>query len=123
MNRAALCYVLAGVMLNAIAQLFLKAAATRLGPLTLQASGMPELLVRIAAQPRIWYGLTCYGVSVLLWIVALSRVPVSLAYPFLSLGYVVTALAAWQLFGEHLSAQRIAAIALICAGVALLYRS
>jgi multidrug transporter EmrE-like cation transporter len=65
-------------------------------------------------------GLTCYVLSVVLWIIALSRVDVSIAYPMLSLGYVVTAIGAWYLFGEALSFQRLFAVILV--GVALLAR-
>jgi multidrug transporter EmrE-like cation transporter len=59
---------------------------------------------------------------VVLWLVALSRVDVSLAYPMLSLGYVVNALAAWWLFGETLGPGRVAGLVLILAGVWLLAR-
>jgi multidrug transporter EmrE-like cation transporter len=62
-------------------------------------------------------------VSVAVWIAALSRTEVSLAYPFLSLGYVVNAAAAWYLFGENLSPQRLLAVAVIILGVLLLART
>ena len=123
MTPGTLAYVLSGVMLNAIAQLALKAAARQLGVLSPEHGEVFGIALRIAAQPAVWAGLFCYALSVGLWIVALSRADISVAYPFLSIGYVITAIAAWQLFGEALSAQRLAAIALICAGVALLYRS
>jgi multidrug transporter EmrE-like cation transporter len=59
---------------------------------------------------------------VILWLGALSRVPVSVAYPMLSIGYVVNAFAAAMLFGEVLSLPKLAGIALICAGVFTLAR-
>jgi multidrug transporter EmrE-like cation transporter len=62
-------------------------------------------------------------VSVVVWILALSRVEVSIAYPMLSLGYVVNAVAAWWLFGEVLNAMRLAGIAVIIVGVVLVARS
>ena len=68
-------------------------------------------------------GLTLYVVSVGVWIVGLSRVDVSIAYPMLSLGYVVNALAAWWLFGEMIGPLRVAGILLILAGVFLIARS
>jgi len=58
-----------------------------------------------------------------LWIYVLSRAEASYAYPFLGLGFVVVALAGWLLLGESLSIQRVGAIALIVAGVALLART
>ena len=123
MTPGTLLYILTGVLLNAVAQLALKAATRRIGVLVPEDGALLDMGLRIAAQPAVWAGLLCYALSVLCWIVALSRTDVSLAYPFLSIGYVITALAAWQLFGESLSAQRLSAIGLICAGVILLYRS
>jgi len=104
--------LLAGVLLNASAQLLLKAGtnAMPLGP-------------RLALEPHILGGLACYAVSVVVWIIALSRVPVSIAYPMLSIGYVVNAIAAWQLLGESLSPLRIAGIGVIIAGVFMVARS
>jgi multidrug transporter EmrE-like cation transporter len=54
---------------------------------------------------------------------ALSRVEVSVAYPMLSFGYIVNALAAWWLFGEAVSIERMAGIAVIIFGVFLITRS
>jgi len=53
---------------------------------------------------------------------ALSRVPVSIAYPMLSIGYVVNAVAAVFLFSEALTAGKVAGIGLIVAGVIVLAR-
>ena len=57
------------------------------------------------------------------WIVALSRVEVSIAYPMLSIGYVVNAVLAWWLFGEEVNAQRWLGIGVIIIGVVLVARS
>jgi multidrug transporter EmrE-like cation transporter len=65
----------------------------------------------------------CYAVSVVFWILALSRVDVSIAYPMLSIGYVVNALAAWLLFSEQLNAARVTGIGVIILGVWLVARS
>jgi multidrug transporter EmrE-like cation transporter len=123
MNRTTFTYLISGVLLNAVAQLALKAATNRLGTLSLGLDGLGTTALRVGLQPFIWLGLACYGISVAVWIVALSRVEVSIAYPFLSIGYVVNAVAAWYLFGENLSPQRIMAIAVIILGVWLLTRS
>jgi len=61
--------------------------------------------------------------SVGIWIAALSRVDVSIAYPMLSIGYVVNAVAAWYLFGESLTASRLLGIAIIILGVVIISRS
>jgi drug/metabolite transporter (DMT)-like permease len=62
-------------------------------------------------------------VSVVVWIIGLSRVDVTIAYPLLSLGYIVNAIGAWYFLGEAMSAQRMLAVGIIIVGVALLTRS
>ncbi len=65
-------------------------------------------------------GLVCYGGAALLYIVALRRIPMSVALPCTAASYVAIALIGWTVFGEPLGAQKLAAIALICGGVVLL---
>jgi multidrug transporter EmrE-like cation transporter len=115
--------LLGGVFLNAAAQLLLKAATRHSGVLVADSGQVSwtSVLQLLGAVP-LWMGLSCYGISVILWLGALSRVPVSLAYPMLSIGYVVNAFAAAVLFGEVLSMPKLAGIALICAGVFMLAR-
>ena len=71
----------------------------------------------------LWGGLACYGVSLLMWLAALSRLPVSVAYPMLSVGYVVNAAAAAFLYGEALTMQKMIGIALVSIGVIVLSRA
>ena len=78
---------------------------------------------KVATQPHILGGLTCYAISVVVWILALSRVEVSIAYPMLSIGYVVNAVAAYVLFGEAVSVQRLVGIGIIIVGVYVVARA
>lgn len=125
MKGADFVWVLGGVLLNAVAQLLLKAGASSAGQISVAAG--PAVLWRtatgLAQHPAILVGLACYAVSVLVWIVALSRVEVSIAYPMLSIGYVVNALLAWWLFGEDVGVQRWLGIGVIVIGVVLVARS
>ena len=118
MQSTALISIGAGVTLNCTAQLLLKAGVRPLGVLTLSWDSLLPALLRWP----ILAGLACYVISVALWMVALSRVDVSLAYPMLSLGYVLNAALAWWLFGETLGLPQMAGIALILSGVWLLAR-
>jgi multidrug transporter EmrE-like cation transporter len=68
-------------------------------------------------------GMACYAISLVVWIMALSRAPVSIAYPMLSIGYVINAFIAWQWFGEALATQKLAGIGFIVVGVYLVARS
>jgi multidrug transporter EmrE-like cation transporter len=119
MTLGAFGLILTGVLLNAAAQLALKSSVADMGAIGLQLHAAGALL----RQPGLWLGLACYGVSVVVWILALSRVPVSIAYPMLSIGYVVNALAASALFGEALSGGKLAGIGIIIVGVYVLARS
>jgi small multidrug resistance pump len=65
-------------------------------------------------------GLGCYGGAALLYIIALRKIPMSVALPCTAASYVVIALVGCFMFGESLGSQKIAAIALISVGVALL---
>ncbi len=123
MTPASFALILTGVLLNAVAQLLLKAGTNALGVITPTFANALPLVGAIATNPHFLGGFACYGISVLVWILALSRVPVSIAYPMLSIGYVVNALAAWYLFGEMLSSGRWLGIGFVLIGVYLLARS
>jgi drug/metabolite transporter (DMT)-like permease len=111
------------VLLNALAQLGLKAATRVSGPLIAGDAGFWQRGLKLLSVPPLWYALLAYGVSVIVWLVGLSRVPVSQAYPLLSLGYAINILLAWWLLGEVPNAQRVAGIGVIVIGVVLVARS
>lgn len=116
--------LLSGVALNAVAQLLLKAATRSSGVLVSDAGDVSWSSVAVLLQTApLWLGLSCYVLSVVLWLGALSRVPVSVAYPMLSLGYIFNAGAAALLFGEALTIAKITGVGLIVAGVFVLSRA
>lgn len=123
MTAAAFGLVLTGVLLNAAAQLLLKAGTNRIGEFAFSWENLLPIGLKVVANGPILAGLACYVVSVVVWILALSRVPVSVAYPMLSIGYIVNAFAAWALFGESLAAQKLIGIGFIIIGVWLVARS
>ena len=117
-------FLFIGVGLNAAAQLLLKGATRMAGPLVSDAGRIewPNATALLQTSP-LWGGLACYGVSLLLWLGALSRLPVSVAYPMLSVGYVVNAAAAAFLYGEALTIQKMIGIGLVSIGVIVLSRA
>jgi multidrug transporter EmrE-like cation transporter len=122
MTWTAFYFLFAGVLLNAGAQLLLKAGTNALGVIG-PGEDWGRQIGRVALEPHIVAGLGCYVVSVAVWIVGLSRVPVSIAYPMLSLGYVVNAVAAHYLLGESVTFSRWLGIGFIILGVWLVARS
>lgn len=123
MKWGAFGFLFGGVLLNAFAQLALKAATDVTGPLVGGEGTVARRLAELASVPWLWVALSLYGLSVIVWLVGLSRVPVSQAYPLLSLGYVIMIGLAWWLFGEVPTVQRVLGIVVIVFGVVLVARS
>ena len=123
MSAVSVALLMTGVLLNAAAQLLLKAGTNAVGHFEFSFDNLLPVGMKIAFQPYIMGGMACYAISLVVWIMGLSRVPVSVAYPMLSVGYVLNAVAAWYLFGESLSAQKLVGIGFIVLGVVLVTRS
>ena len=123
MNATSFSLLMTGVLLNAGAQLLLKAGTNSVGVFEFSRDNLVPVGWRLATEPHIVGGLACYVISVVIWVMALSRVEVSVAYPLLSIGYVVNAIAAWYLFGEAVTPMRLAGIGVIIVGVCLVARS
>jgi|SRR5687768_10918831 multidrug transporter EmrE-like cation transporter len=122
MNPVSFALVLVGVLLNAGAQLLIKAGTNSLGGLVTPGANPLQTVSRIVFQPFILGGLLSYVISVAVWIVVLSRVPVSVAYPMLSIGYVVNAFLGYMLFKEDLTVPKLVGIGIIIIGVLLIAR-
>jgi drug/metabolite transporter (DMT)-like permease len=116
-------FLFCGVLLNALAQIALKAATRVSGPLIATDARVWQRALDLLVVPSLWYALGAYALSIVVWLVGLSRVPVNQAYPLLSLGYVINIGLAWWLLGEVPNAQRVAGIGVIVLGVILVARS
>lgn len=123
MSPTSFALILTGVLLNAAAQLLLKAGTNAVGHFEFHPDNIVPVGLKLALEPHILTGMVCYAVSLVVWIMALSRVEVSIAYPLLSIGYVVNAVAAWYLFGEAVTATRMLGIGVIVLGVFIVARS
>lgn len=112
------------VVLVSIAQLLLKFGAVH-ATLLHDIAALAELfnapIVLTLALP-IALGLLCYMTSMFVWLRALGELPLSVAYPLLSLSYPLVYIAALLLpeFNETLSTSRIAGLLLTIVGIALL---
>jgi multidrug transporter EmrE-like cation transporter len=116
--------ILMGVGLNAAAQLLLKVATRPLAHFAdFSADTLGSSVGILFKSPSFWAGMVCYAASVCVWLAALSKAPVSTAYPMLSLGYVVVAAVSVLWLGESMGPAKVLGIALICAGVILVSRS
>lgn len=100
-----------GVLLGVAGQMLLKSGA----------SG--ETLLQQFLAPQSIIGLGLYFAAALCYMYALRKIPVSIAFPSVSLSYVLVALLGFWLYGETLTLAKLAGIALVCAGVFLITRT
>ncbi len=115
--------ILGCVVLNTIAQLSLKMGMKQIGHFEFSVGNLVPVSLKIAGNPFIFGGVVSFAFSLALWVLALSRVDVSYAYPMTSLGYITTALAGFWILQEPLTPTRMLGIAVILLGVYLVSRS
>ncbi len=116
-------YIFLCVVLNVISQLLLKTGMNTIGYFQMEVNNLLNTSIKIATNPNIIIGLLLYGLSFALWLVALSRLDVSMAYPLLSIGYIIMPFVAYLFLGEVLSILRIVGICIIIAGVYIVSKS
>lgn len=108
--------ILSSILLNCLAQVLMRKGMLGVGVID-AVSGAAEKITAMAVNPWLWLALLSYGASLLIWLVVLSRVPVSFAYAFSSLGFVVVTACGWFFLGETVSVMRMAGVSIICLGV------
>ena len=117
-----LTLIISSVLFNAIAQIFLKTGMTSLAPLNASVSTF-KTAQYIIFNPFNILGFICYGVSIVIWLLVLSKVEVSFAYPFQALGYILVTILAWMIFNEQINILRIIALIFISIGLIILAMS
>lgn len=101
-------------------QLTLKAAMDSIGRIgTAQVNALGDTVGRAVREPKLWIGLFLFGISALFWLVVLSRVKLSLAYPVVGFSYVVVVAAARFVFHEDVPPLRWVGVVVIAVGIAL----
>lgn len=99
-------------VLLSIGQLLFKQAALQVSDQTAMAA-----ILKLAFSPTLWAALVLYGSATIMWVLILRTVPLSLAYPFFALGFVLLPLFSWWLFGEKIGWSLVAGTCLIVCGV------
>jgi len=115
--------IFAGVMLNAAAQILMKSGTNAIGHFEFSMANVMPIGWKLATEWHIVTAMFCYGISVVVWILALSRVPVSIAFPMLSMAYVVNAVAAKYLLGEDFNVTKLVGMGVIIIGVIIISRA
>lgn len=116
-----LVLLLISVTLAVIGQLTLKSAMDDIGRIGSQEVRTPVATVaRVASEPKLWIGLAIFGLSAVFWLVVLSRVALSVAYPLVGMSYIVVVAFGRFFFHEHVPALRWIGVSVIALGIALI---
>jgi multidrug transporter EmrE-like cation transporter len=115
--------ILASVSLNAGAQIIMRKAMLQIGEINLENKSAVSYLPQLIGNIFLWASFLCYGLSILIWIIVLSKVEVSYAYAFSSLGYILVTIMGVLLLHEQISVLRIIGILVVCIGIILVARS
>lgn len=115
--------ILISVSLNAISHVLLRKAM-----LVVSANGgleqpLFQLAYQVALNPFLVLGMSLYAASIVIWLYVLSKIEVSIAYPFQSIGYIIAAVIALLFLGENITLARATGIALVCGGLFFIARS
>jgi multidrug transporter EmrE-like cation transporter len=109
------------VLLAVAGQLLMKKGMMIFG--TFRATQLLQNVIPMFLNPYVFLGFVCFGLSSLFWLIVLSRLPLSLVYPMVSVAYVLVAFASIVFFKEHVSLIRWTGIGVIILGVYLISRS
>lgn len=105
------------VLLTVMGQILLKQGVSKVGVINFRE--LVPKLTQVLLNPYVIGGISIYGFTTFVWLVILSRVKLSIAYPMLSLGYVLTIPFSWLFFKESIPKVRIIGAIIICIGVYL----
>ena len=114
-GRGVIALLMGYPLLLAVGQLLFKRTATRLVGLP-----MPEQLLALQVQTSFYAAGLLYAAATVLWVWLLTYIPLSAAYPFVALSFVIVPVASWWFFGEPLDLQYWTGIGWIVAGVGVI---
>lgn len=113
----ALGFLLIGIVFSVTGELLLKRGMDLVGVLDLSPSAIVPMLFKTFTNPFILGGFVLLFTGSIFWLAVISRIPLSVAYPMLSLSYVAAVFLSALLFGEQLSFLRVGGVLVIMTGV------
>lgn len=114
---------MAPISIGIVAQILLKTGMLQIGKFSVEISKLFMTFVGIFLNPFVLVGMFLYFAASLLWLIVLSRIDLSFAYPLLSIGYIFIVLYSDIVLKEEVSLVRWAGVLTICLGVFLISRS
>lgn len=112
--------ILLSILLSSVAHLFLKKGMMVHSLGTDVSGGILGLLWAISTNLWVMGGMFLHVSALAVWLWALSKVDITFAYPFLTLGYVLVYAMAWFWLGEELSSTKVLGMVVIITGIIIL---
>ena len=110
-------YIAATVLLTTYGQLIIKREINSVGEVPGGRELMPFLVTDVLFRPLVITGFAAALLASLSWMAALTKLDLSVAYPFMSLNFVLVGLLAVPLFGDTFGLGKVVGLVLICAGL------
>ena len=114
-----LTLIFISVTISAVAQVTLKQGMSSSAVQQSLTGGWLEIVIAVASSLYVWLGLLSYALGAVLWLGVLAKIDVSIAYPFVGLGFILTALFGVFILGEAFSIIRFVGTCLVVLGVIL----
>ena len=114
-------YVLICVCFNVFGQYSMKQGMRKFGEVTID-NNILMTVMKMLLLPNVLLGLLFYTVGTVFWLIALSKIELSVAYPMLSLGYILLMILSYFLLNETITIYKIAGTLLVIVGVTLISR-
>jgi drug/metabolite transporter (DMT)-like permease len=122
-SRLVYVLIFSSILCGVAGQFSLKLGVARMGALTLGGiQQLPVFVFRLMFTPVIFFGLCLYAIGAFLWMVVLSRVNLSFAYPFVALNFVFVLAGSALFLHEQIPVNRFIGVALIIIGVLFISR-
>ena len=118
-----ICVILLSILMSSTAHVFLKKGMMSIAQQTISGQGFVSHVWFTVTNTWIIGGMALHVGALGVWLLALSRVDITFAYPFLALGYVLVSLMAWLWLGENINHMRVLGMIIIIAGIVVLSRS
>ena len=120
-SAVSMALLLVSVVFAIAGQLTLKSAMEQIGRIGVQEVSAPaDTIARAVKEPRLWAGLFLFGVSAIFWLVVLSRVPLSVAYPIVGVSYILIVAFSKLVLHEHVPTIRWIGALVVAVGIAII---
>ena len=110
-------YVMCTVLLTVYGQIVIKWQVAQAGALPDDAAQKIEFLARLLLNPWIMSGLAAALLASITWMAALTKLPLSHAYPFTASAFVIVILLSGFFFSEAITPLKLAGVALVVLGI------